>query len=102
MINSLDKIVNYELVNIWYYFITIYNILKRYDNGGYIDDNVWYAIVSEARGKWNALWNQNSLLTAAKFIQERYGFEFSVKYLDYPEETEGGVKPIEGGEKADE
>lgn len=81
---------------------TIYNILKKYDNGGYIDDNVWYAIVSEGRiSKQSALWNSSALPTAAKFMQERYGFEFAVKYLEYPEQIEGGVRPIEGGDKVE-
>jgi hypothetical protein len=79
----------------------IINILKKYDNGGYIDDNVWYAIVSEGRIKQSALWNSSALPTAAKFMQERYGFEFAVKYLEYPERIEGGVRPIEGGDKAE-
>lgn len=52
-------------------------------NGSYIDDNVWSYFVSQARGKNNALWG--NLSTAAKFLQENYGFEFSVKYLENPQ-----------------
>jgi hypothetical protein len=78
----------------------IYNILKQYETNNYIDDNVWYEIVSQARiSKFSALWNSSALPTAAKFIQERYGFEFAVKYLEYPEQIEGGVKTTPGGDK---
>jgi hypothetical protein len=61
----------------------IYDILQKYSSRlGYIDDNVWYGFVSDARSKNGVLWN--NLPQAAKFLQERYGFEFNVKFLENP------------------
>lgn len=64
---------------------TVYQLLNDAGfNGSYIDDNVWSYFVANARsGKYGALWN--NLTTAAKFLQENYGFEFSVKYLENPQ-----------------
>lgn len=62
---------------------TIYDSLKKYGSDGYIDDNVWYDIVGNARDRYNALWN--NLPQAAKYLQENYGFEFNVKYLENPQ-----------------
>ena len=62
--------------------------------GSYIDDNIWYNFVNQARGgKYGALWSNGAVLSqAAKLMQERYGFEFSVKYLENPQNTFGGGK----------
>lgn len=64
---------------------TVYRTLDNAGyNGSYIDDNVWYYFVNQARGgKYSALWN--NLTTSAKFLQENYGFEFNVKYLENPQ-----------------
>ena len=64
---------------------TVYQLLNDAGfNGSYIDDNVWSYFVANARsGKYGALWN--NLSTSAKFLQENYGFEFSVKYLENPQ-----------------
>jgi hypothetical protein len=67
----------------------IYDTLKKYDSAGYIDDNIWYDIVGQAR-KSDALWD--GLPQAAKYLQENYGFEFNVKYLENPQGKEGGMK----------
>jgi hypothetical protein len=67
---------------------TVYSILnsnENFQNNGYIDDNTWNDFVNQARGKFGALWGTGNVLsTAAKLLQERYGFEFSVKYLENP------------------
>jgi hypothetical protein len=67
---------------------TVYSILnsnKNFQDNGYIDDNTWNDFVNQARGKFGALWGTGNVLsTAAKLLQERYGFEFSVKYLENP------------------
>jgi hypothetical protein len=42
-------------------------------------------MVSQARSRYNALWN--NLPKAAKFLQETYGFEFNVKFLEDPKPT---------------
>jgi hypothetical protein len=68
----------------------LYQILKKYDSDGYIDDNIWSNIVDNARSRYNALWN--NLPKAAKFLQENYGFEFKVKFLENPKNVDGGVK----------
>jgi hypothetical protein len=68
----------------------LYQILKKYDSDGYIDDNVWSDIVGNARSRYNALWN--NLSKAAKFLQENYGFEFKVKFLENPKNAGGLVK----------
>ncbi len=67
----------------------LYQILKKYDSDGYINDNIWSDIVGNARSRYNALWN--NLPQAAKFLQENYGFEFSVKFLENPKGV-GGIK----------
>ena len=68
---------------------TVYSILNSdisFQDNGYIDDNTWYKFVNEARGKSGALWGTGAVLsTAAKLLQERYGFEFNVKYLENPQ-----------------
>jgi hypothetical protein len=68
---------------------TVYSILNSdisFQDNGYIDDNTWYKLVNEARGKFGALWGTGAVLsTAAKLLQERYGFEFNVKYLENPQ-----------------
>jgi hypothetical protein len=68
---------------------TVYSILNsdiRFQDKGYIDDNTWYKFVNEARGKFGALWGTGNVLsTAAKLLQERYGFEFNVRYLENPQ-----------------
>jgi hypothetical protein len=67
----------------------VYEILAKYsDRIGYIDDNIWYGFVSDARSKEGYLWN--NLPQAAKFLQERYGFEFNVKFLENPKGEKGG------------
>jgi len=67
---------------------TVYSILNsnvNFQDNGYIDDNTWNDFVNQARGKFGALWGTGTVLsTAAKLLQERYGFEFSVKYLENP------------------
>ena len=67
---------------------TVYSILnsnKSFQDNGYIDDNTWYDFVNQARGKFGALWCTGAVLsTAAKLLQERYGFEFAVKHLENP------------------
>jgi len=67
---------------------TVYSILnsnKNFQDNGYIDDNTWNDFVNQARGKFGALWGTGNVLsTAAKLLQERYGFEFSVKNLENP------------------
>ena len=67
---------------------TVYSILnsnKSFQDNGYIDDNTWYDFVNQARGKFGALWGTGAVLsTAAKLLQERYGFEFAVKHLENP------------------
>jgi hypothetical protein len=68
----------------------LYQILKKYDSDGYINDNIWSDIVGNARSRYNALWN--NLSKAAKFLQENYGFEFKVKFLENPKNVDGGVK----------
>jgi hypothetical protein len=72
----------------------VYGILNsdiRFQDKGYIDDNTWYKFVNEARGKSGALWGTGAVLsTAAKLLQERYGFEFNVKYLENPQNL--GIK----------
>lgn len=69
---------------------TVYDILnsnRNFQDNGYIDDNTWNDFVNQARGKFDALWGTGTVLsTAAKLLQERYGFEFSVKYLENPKE----------------
>jgi hypothetical protein len=65
----------------------VYNTLQDAGyNGSYIDDNIWYNFVNQARGgKYGALWSNGAVLSqAAKLMQERYGFEFNVKYLEQP------------------
>jgi hypothetical protein len=65
----------------------VYNTLQDAGyNGSYIDDNIWYNFVNQARGgKYGALWSNGTALSqAAKLMQERYGFEFNVKYLEQP------------------
>ncbi len=57
---------------------------KEFQNNGYINDNTWYYFVNQARGKKGALWN--NLSKAARLMQERYGFEFNVKYLEDPQQ----------------
>lgn len=68
---------------------TVYSILnsnKSFQDNGYIDDITWYDFVNQARGKFNALWGTGAVLsTAAKLLQERYGFEFAVKNLENPQ-----------------
>ena len=56
---------------------------------GNIDDDVWYNFVSQARsGKFGALWGTGKNLSlAAKLLQEKYGFEFNVKYLENPKNS---------------
>lgn len=67
----------------------VYTILSKYsDRMGYIDDNIWYSFVSDARAKDGFLWN--NLPQAAKFLQENYGFEFNVKFLENPKGEKGG------------
>lgn len=62
----------------------VYEILAKYSSRlGYIDDNVWYSFINDARGKNGVLWD--NLPKAAKLMQERYGFEFNVKYLENPQ-----------------
>lgn len=69
----------------------VYGLLSKYsDRVGYIDDNIWYSFVSDARNKEGYLWN--NLPQAAKFLQENYGFEFNVKFLENPKGEKGGVK----------
>jgi hypothetical protein len=67
---------------------TVYSILNsnvNFQDNGYIDDNTWNDFINQARGKFDVLWGTgNVLLTAAKLLQERYGFEFSVKNLENP------------------
>ena len=75
----------------------VYGILNKdisFQDNGYIDDNTWYKFVNEARGKSGALWGTGAVLsTAAKLLQERYGFEFNVKFLENPKGEKGdGVK----------
>jgi hypothetical protein len=69
----------------------VYNILKsdkNFQDNGYIDDNTWNDFVKQARGKFGALWGTGNVLsTAAKLLQERYGFEFNVKYLENPKDS---------------
>jgi hypothetical protein len=65
----------------------VYDILKSdkdFQDNGYINDNTWYYFVNQVRGKNEALWN--NLSQAAKLMQERYGFEFNVKYLENPQQ----------------
>ena len=66
----------------------IYGILNHNEdfvNNGYINDNTWNYFVNQARGKSGALWGTGTVLsTAAKLLQERYGFEFNVKNLENP------------------
>ena len=66
----------------------VYGILKsdiNFQNNGYIDDNTWSNFVNQARSKFEALWGTGAVLsTAAKLLQERYGFEFNVKNLENP------------------
>jgi hypothetical protein len=65
----------------------VYDILngdKNFQDNGYINDNTWYYFVNQARGKNGNLWN--NLSQAAKLMQERYGFEFNVKYLENPQQ----------------
>ena len=57
----------------------------RFQETGYIDDNTWNDFVKQARSKSGALWGTGAVLsTAAKLLQERYGFEFAVKNLENP------------------
>lgn len=67
---------------------TVYEILNHNEdfvNNGYINDNTWNYFVNQARGKSGALWGTGAVLsTAAKLLQERYGFEFNVKNLENP------------------
>ena len=66
----------------------VYGILNNdtsFQNNGYINDNTWNDFVKQARSKSGALWGTGAVLsTAAKLIQERYGFEFNVKNLENP------------------
>jgi hypothetical protein len=96
-----DSLVNYEVIretdfsadfgegdlNFLKNKEAVYTILSKYsDRIGYIDDNIWYGFVNDVRGKEGYLWN--NLPLAAKFLQENYGFEFNVKYLENPERIE--------------
>ena len=67
---------------------TVYGILNddiRFQENGYIDDSTWTIFVNQARSKSGALWGTGAVLsTAAKLMQERYGFEFNVKNLENP------------------
>jgi hypothetical protein len=79
----------------------VYNILKsdkNFQDNGYIDDNTWSDFIKQARGKSGALWGTGAVLsTAAKLLQERYGFEFNVKYLENPKDSqnkEEGAMPL--------
>lgn len=68
----------------------VYNTLQDAGyNGSYIDDEVWYNFVRNARsGKFGALWGTGKNLSlAAKLMQERYGFEFNVKFLEDPKSS---------------
>ena len=66
----------------------VYEILNKdisFQDNGYINDNTWDNFVKQARGKSGALWGTGAVLsTAAKLLQERYGFEFNVKNLENP------------------
>jgi hypothetical protein len=66
----------------------VYDTLNQYPDKfeGNIDDDRWNNFVSNARsGKFGALWGTGKNLSlAAKFLQERYGFEFNVKRLEDP------------------
>ena len=66
----------------------VYGILNNdtsFQNNGYINDNTWNDFVKQARSKSGALWGTGAVLsTAAKLLQERYGFEFNVKNLENP------------------
>ena len=66
----------------------VYQILNKdisFQDNGYINDNTWDNFVKQARGKSGALWGTGAVLsTAAKLLQERYGFEFAVKNLENP------------------
>ena len=66
----------------------VYGILNsdnNFQDKGYINDNTWNDFVNQARGKFGALWGTGTVLsTAAKLLQERYGFEFNVKNLENP------------------
>ena len=66
----------------------VYGILNndiRFQETGYINDNTWNDFVKQARSKFGALWGTGAVLsTAAKLLQERYGFEFAVKNLENP------------------
>ena len=66
----------------------VYGILNsdiNFRDNGYIDDNTWTIFVNQARSKFEALWGTGAVLsTAAKLMQERYGFEFNVKNLENP------------------
>jgi len=59
---------------------------KDFQNNGYINDNTWYNFINQARGRKGVLWD--NLPKAAKLMQERYGFEFNVKYLENPQRIE--------------
>ena len=66
----------------------VYGILNKdisFQDNGYINDNTWNNFVNQARSKFEALWGTGAVLsTAAKLLQERYGFEFNVKNLENP------------------
>jgi hypothetical protein len=64
----------------------VYELLNEAGyNNSYIDDNTWYNFIGQARGRFGALWGNGAVLsTAAKLMQERYGFNFNVKYLEQP------------------
>ena len=76
---------------------TVYSILnsdRSFQDNGYINDNTWDNFVKQARGKFGALWGTGAVLsTAAKLMQERYGFEFNVKNLEDPK---GSINKEEG------
>lgn len=73
----------------------VYGILNKdisFQDNGYINDNTWYDFVKQARGKSGALWGTGAVLsTAAKLLQERYGFEFNVKFLENPKGEKGDI-----------
>jgi nitrogenase molybdenum-iron protein alpha/beta subunit len=70
----------------------VYEVLNYsgFSKEGYINDDVWYNFVRNARsGKFGALWGTGKNLSlAAKLMQERYGFEFNVKFLEFPKSSE--------------
>jgi hypothetical protein len=76
----------------------VYELLNEAGyNNSYIDDNTWYSFIGQARSRYGVLWGNGAILsTAAKLMQERYGFNFNVKRLENPSYQLGGEGEVKG------